>query len=301
MHDRHNGRISATRDFTTIWDSAYFQADYIYNDYVKFVGGFQLNKPENLDHDISPRLGAIFTFDKNWGAKLLYGKVFRASYGGETGLDIPGFIVGNKELESEKINTFDAQISYNTEKSFAALTFYHSMMNDVVGLGRADDGRITYVNGGSNEYSGIEFEGKTIISNELEMVGSMSYQIGEELHNNNKNLGMIPRFMAKLGGSYKNDEGYSLSLFNSYYGDVVDNGVRNGANPESDSHNILTANAIFDLNNIFALKDLPSTIFTLYGKNLLDEKVYFPDVTNAVNTIPHISGRAFYGAITIKF
>ena len=43
----------------------------------------QMNKPEDIKNDFSPRLGAILNFNNHWGAKLLYGEAFRSGNGTE--------------------------------------------------------------------------------------------------------------------------------------------------------------------------------------------------------------------------
>jgi len=52
-------------------------------DWLKLVAGMQMNKPEDIKNDFSPRLGAILNFNNHWGAKLLYGEAFRSGNGTE--------------------------------------------------------------------------------------------------------------------------------------------------------------------------------------------------------------------------
>ena len=284
-------------------ESLYLQANYTPLDWLKLVGGFQWNKPEGIDSDISPRIGAITNFRNTWGAKLLYGEAYRAAFGAESFIDIPG-LKGNSKLKPERIATFDAQIFYRTARHFAAFTYYNSKVSD--SHARAFRGGVnTYVNAGEVDFQGLEFESNARFAKELRLFGSISYQINED-DKGQKDVMFSPNFMAKIGVSYEADRGYTVSLFNSHFGEAskfekLGFGTVE-VNPAADSYNLLTANVTFDIPKLLSKTNMREATLSLYADNLLDEDVNFPEFNRKiVNTIPHHSGRAVYGMVSIKF
>ena len=60
-------------------------------------------------------------------------------------------------------------------------------------------------------------------------------------------------------------------------------------------------NINIDLQEVSGLESMPDATLSIYGDNLLDEDVYFPELArNNLNTIPIRSGRAAYMKLSIK-
>ncbi|MEC7702227.1 MAG: hypothetical protein VYC19_05685 [Pseudomonadota bacterium] len=97
------------------------------------------------------------------------------------------------------------------------------------------------------------------------------------------------------------DKGYLVGVHASHFGDagkVSDNIV----NTEADAYTFVSANFEMDVNKIFDIRNLPQMTFTLYGENLLDEDIYFPEHNRrTVNTFPLAGGRAVYGTLKVSF
>jgi len=107
--------------------SAYVQADYKWK-WVKFILGSQVNKVENLDANISPRIGAIANVNDNWGIKALYSSAFRNAYAIESHVNHPSFS-GNTNLNPELISTAEAQVFYQNEKIQTSLSYFDSHLS----------------------------------------------------------------------------------------------------------------------------------------------------------------------------
>ena len=111
--------------------------------------------------------------------------------------------------------------------------------------------------------------------------------------------------MAKSGFSY-DANGYLASLFISYFGEPTQsvelNPAVNNANPKAESYTLLTANIAFDLGLVLNNTNYADLTFSIYGDNLLDERVYSPEISRLiVNSIPSHNGRGFYATLTYSF
>lgn len=312
IYDERSGRLKvgdfATYDETI--NSAYLQMDYKPVDWLKLIGGFQLNKTEALEKaELSPRAGAIVSFSDECGVKLLYGEAFKTPTASETRLSIPA-IIGNPDLKPETIETTDLQFFYNGGTASAALTGYVSTLKDSIRTGPNPNAPpfATFLNSASEvEYKGLEFEGKMVLSQHFDIMGSITYQYGEEDGGFENDVGLAPRFMAKIGGSYTSGNGITIGVFDNYVDDVLkyreDIGAAPRLNPEVKSTHLVSANINMDLNRLFDLPDsTPNTTFTVYGDNLLDEDIYVPELAGFTNTVPSpYGGRAVYAKITMEF
>lgn len=290
------------------WFTMYGQAQYQATDWLKLIGGVQMNNPESVDVDFSPRAGAIIDFTPRIGMKLLYGEAFRSPYGAETSINIPGIIVGNPQMKPEKIQTSEAQLFYQDNGLYLASTYYHSIQTDALGNGKNGNGDETFINRPEEvEYHGIELEGKYRLNDAWQLEGSLSYQKGFDEETDDKDVGLIPHFMTKWGASYApQDAGYLFGVYASHFGKAgkVENTNSSTAlvNPEADAYTYVSANMEFDINYLFNLNNMPDMSFTLYGENLLDEDIYFPEHnTRSINTFPLAGGRAVYGTFKVSF
>ena len=304
-YEIHDGKLNGGGKFVdTEWFSGYGQASYKLFQPLTLVAGFQWNKPSGVEGDFSPRLSALYRINNDWGIKLLYGKAFRTAYASERALDL-GFLIGNPSLKPERIETTEAQLYYNSKGNFAALTFYHSEMEDIVTRQTISGGAFQFVNSGEIDFNGIELEGKTNINNQLSLNGSVSWQENEDQLGANDTT-FTPNWIGKLGVSYKPNTKYQFSLFDSYFGNPTQvseiNQTVSEVNRKPEDYHLLTANAIFNLNALLNLKTSSDYKFSLFIDNLLDENIDFPEFNRKnVNSLQIHSGRAAYGQLQIQF
>lgn len=280
--------------------STYLQGDYSPLDFLKLIGGVQVNKQQGLDYNFSPRGGAILSFNPNTGIKLLYGQAYRSATGAEqlpTAVSPPSF-----GLRPEINATFDAQLFYSSPKYYTALTYYRTRLTDAI-VTIPDPLGIKSVNAGWIEYQGIELEGKAAITSQLDLTGSVSHQFNKD-DTGNTEIGRVPQFMIKTGAAYNWEKGYSLGLHNNHYSDA---GRISGArllNPPADGYDFLTLKASMNVRKVAGISSVPDMMFNLYGDNLLkNDLVYFPvlGAGTALNTLPILPGRAFYGSVSIRY
>jgi outer membrane receptor for ferrienterochelin and colicin len=301
LQESNARRTSAGKDVYIA--SGYFQIDYKPVDWLKLIAGTQYNKPESVSGNFSNRFAAIFNFNKNWGAKLLYGEAFRNSSRVERFISVPGVVLGDPGLNPETIETIDVQLSYKNKGHSLSATYFHSQQDNLITRTGASPQQI--VNSGSIEYDGFELEGKYNIGHGFHFIGNLSYQTNEK-NDGSENVTYSPDWMFKTGVSYESDRGYQLSIFNSYFAKST---LQNhqvttvtATNPDADGYNLLTANLRANLGEVVQHSALSNITFSLYGDNLLDEDIYFPSISRtAVNSIPHHVGRGFYATIEIDF
>lgn len=280
--------------------SAYTQIDYMLSPKQKLIAGIQLNKPEDTQRDLSKRAGFIQGFGDSWWLKLLYSEAYRSPNLQEAKINAPT-LLGNPLLNPEKVETYDAQLIYQTQKQYFALALYDTMLNNLIV--RVSGTPTTFTNQGNVHFQGIEIEGRVEVDEDFSILGNFSYQINKT-NSGTKDSTFAPNVMAKLGGSYSGIHGMNIAIFNSYIGHSHDQSVANSAlNPEPDAYNLLTANVSADTAQIWGVGKRGRSVLSLYLDNLLDEEVYTPNLnyTNGTNTIPHHWGPSANLTYTYKF
>jgi outer membrane receptor for ferrienterochelin and colicins len=281
--------------------SFYAQGDYKFNKLVKLVAGTQWNKSSYGFSDWISRFGAIITLSDNWGVKLLRGEAFRAPTTLETDLYDPGILVGNSNLQPEKITTYDAQIFYNTEKTFLAFTYFRSTIDGTIVYDTAAVPTMSYKNGGKHRFNGIELEGKYFCTPGLQLLASFMHQSNEAQADVNPTV--VPRNMFKLGTAYSWQWG-TAALSYLFFGKPPQVNLPSTlvANPKPQALHLVNLNIDFDLYKWTGLKK-GSSIFTFRVENLFNQKVYVPTLaySGSPNSFPYGPGTTFYGGVTFNF
>jgi len=303
VHEQQDGVVSQTINYSTSWSSLYAQMDYAPGNTSKLTAGVQWNKPEGVDPALSPRLAFVSNFSDDWGTKLLYAEAYRSAYATERFV-ISNTINGTPDLKPERIATMELQLFYHTTRNYAALTYFHSDILDVITREPTGGGKFSFVNSGKMTFDGIELEGTSTLTERLSLTGSVTYQQNED-DAGVKNSNLAPNLMAKLGFSYENPAGYSLGIFNTYFSKPKDikeiKPTVNVVNPPAEAYNLLTANIKFNLFKIWGWSKQSDPTITFYIDNLLDEDIYYPEINRKnINSIPIYSGRAIYGILTVK-
>ncbi len=299
IYQRINGTLnSGATNYSNDRFNFYMQMDYSPWDFLKLIGGFQVNKPEGVDFNVSPRFGAIANINKNLGVKLLFGQAFRSAFAAEQAINI-SVLKGNPELNPETIETFDAQIFYTSTKFYTALTYYQSNQQDTIIRVRGSDGIQRFFNSGEIDYEGIEWEGKIQLPMNLEFTGSLTYQTNEDA-DRVQDVGLVPNFMTKQGMSYSSQK-YTLGLFHSYFGDAGRFQSIPERNPPAEAYHLLTFRGSMRLNPWLPTNS-PDVSANLFIDNLLDENINFVAVNSTTtNTFPLHRGLSLFGTLTIKY
>lgn len=281
--------------------SAYAQGDYKIGESVKFIAGTQWNESSQGHSDFVSRYGVILTPFERWGLKLLRGEAFRAPVTLESDLYDPPILVGNDDLKPEMVTTYDAQLFYQDKKTYAAVTYFNSTIEDLI-IYNTSVSPMSYMNGGEQKFDGVEFETKRFLTSHWHLLGSFMYQ-------NNKadagiNPSVVPEKMAKLGAAYTWQDG-SASIFYSYFGtppQINIPGVTLVVNDKPEAMNLLNMNVQMDVSKWMGFKKKRS-ILTLRAENILNEEINVPTFayTGSPNSFPYGPGMTFYTGMTIHF
>jgi outer membrane receptor for ferrienterochelin and colicin len=248
----------------------------------------------------------------------LYGQAFRAASAFERYSYSPRSVYGNPLLTPEKITTYEAQVSYATKRIDVSVTLFRNEDNNKISRMNVKDtlrfegSKVPfaqkYVNAGYINTNGIEVEGKTKINDYVSLLGSVTYQTSKN-DAGQENYDCTPMLMAKIGVLFNYQKKASLGVYNSYFGEPGDyyllspkgDILTKMANPSAKAYNNLSANASFNITNTFKLK-IPQISLTCYASNLLDEKIYYPEVVRRnINTLPGRPGREIMGGILLSF
>ncbi len=300
--DQRDGSLLSGLTYDSYIASTYGQLGYRPFDWIKLIGGFQYNKPEETSGKLSTRFSILANISKEWGLKLLYGEAFRSPTPFERNVNAPPILVGDPSLKPETIKTIDTQIYYQADNIYFATTYFHSVQKDLITRSGTPS---TFVNFGKVTYHGIELEGEWTLNNRWSFIGNLSYQTNKDMTGAH-DVAISPSWMAKGGVSYDSGHGYQFSIFNSFFGKPtsisdISTGVAE-VNPDADSYNLLTANLQINLGEVFDRNSLSNISLSIYADNMLDEDIFYPSINRkAVNTIPHHAGRNFHGTIRIDY
>ena len=293
-------------DYAKSWYSGYTQMSYKPIEDLNLIAGAQINKVEGVDANFAPRLGVIYHVNNKLGVKALYGEAFRAPFAVETSVDAAGFL-GNPDLRPETLKSIDAQVFYSDKGLELSATFFTNRKEDNITRNVTQTGEIIYTNANEIKSSGFEFEGKYLVNKNWYFTGSFSTQQNEIDFSGTKieDYSLMPNNIFKLGVNYQHPKGISAGFFNTTVSDFGDLTEINGLpqrNEVPKGFSLLSGKVSMDINKLFDLGMKQKLILDLYGTNLLDEDVYYPDFVNRlINSFPGRSGRAFYGSITVRF
>jgi outer membrane receptor protein involved in Fe transport len=294
-------RIAGTEEYTAViphqiaaqgtrpGGAFYAQIDHQLRHDLKLIGGFQSNKIGDISLNTVPRGGAVWSPSSWMSIKALYGQAFRAPALDELHLNRPG-IVGNPNLQPEKVGTFDLGIGFQGGRVRAGVDYFHSKQTD--SIVSVSGKPIHYVNLGELTFNGAELEGKYYFKKDFFLEGSMLYQTNVD-GNGRSDVTPIPNIGFKAGGSYQDRRGLSVSLFEVSDGTI--DGYSNSVNPVQGWHNILNGDLRYDLGKALHLSDRTGVSFLVHANNLTDFRVWLPSWGfTSVDEIPVEQGRVVY-------
>ena len=141
-----------------------------------------------------------------------------------------------------------------------------------------------YINKGTYQSSGFEFDGRASLSENLSVVAGASIITGED-NKGAKDIYGTPKTMVKFGVS-GNFDPVDFGIYDSYFGDlpsilVYDTKgklLTKTVNPEAKAYHFVTANFGLNLKKLFNTASFPNIKFNLYVTNLFNSEIYYPEV-----------------------
>ena len=210
-------------------------------------------------------------------------------------------LIGNKDLEPEKIETYDAQIFYHDEKTFGAITYFNSEVENLIirSTNPTPPPPRTFTNGGKQRFQGIELEAKRFLTSRWHVLGSFMHQDNEQ--SSDIDYSVVPEDMFKFGTAYTWEWG-SAALFYTFFSQPPRLATEVVVNPEPDALNLFSLNVRIDPSRWL---DIPEgrAILTFKVENLFNEDIYVPEFQRGgnPNSLPDGPGRTLYAGLMMHF
>jgi len=280
----------------------YSQLDYTPNPNTQWTIGGQVVKNPNQDWKFIPRLGVVHHFTKSYGGKLLFSEAYRAASPVERDIQLP-VVYGNPLLAPETVQTLDAQLFYQHAELQASLTYFYTRQRDLIVRRPIAPNSIAqyHFNQDQVNISGLELETRFTPLKGWYVTGSLTYQKNENKAGK-EDVTLAPNWLAKLGISYQFSSGATFSAFDSYVGAAPEVPTSLPLNPHPDAHHLITVTMQYPFGQWLGLKKSQDILLNAYLYNVLDEKIYAPEVnTRSVNSIPSRSGRSVHLGFQYQF
>ncbi len=233
---------------------------------------------------LNPRLGAAWTVNTDNIIKLMYGEAFRAPTFAELHNKNNPALVGNPDLDPERVKTLELNIQNSSIDNLeASLTIFKSFIDDIITTAGN-----TYINQGKTTTRGLEAELKQTLRRGSYIVANYTFQ-NPKSEGTSQDLENISKHEGYLALNYR------INTYLNLYTDAKYTGkqTRNSTDSRDEVDSFITSNATLLAKNLI-LKDLQMK-FSVY--NLFNEKSYD---ANSPYDYP-IAGRSYMAELTYKF
>ncbi len=133
---------------------------------------------------INPRLALVWTLNSNFSTKLLYGHAFRAPTLNQVYATNNPMLMGNRDLDPEKIETGEIGFDYHPSTDFRAMLnlFIYEITDGIDYIPQEVNGQSIFAaqNTGSQKGYGSEFEVKWNPRMDLNITANYAYQKAED-------------------------------------------------------------------------------------------------------------------------
>ena len=266
----------------------YVQLEHKLSAKLKLIGGVQANKIGKIAMNAVPRGGVIWNPSSHVTAKVLYGGAYNAPSLDETLLNHPG-LKGNPDLTPEKVGTFDAQVSYQSNLFEASIDYFYSRQTDLIIQNGAVFPAVYYNDPVPLHFQGGEAEGKYYMTRNWFLLGSFLY-VNNDSGTGAKDLSPSPSFVNKGGMGYMSLSGVAFSAFDAYQSQI--DGFTAALNPGASSFHSVSAHARYDLSKRWLKNDARGFALFVNADDLTNTPVWLPALgSGTANTIPVNRGR----------
>jgi len=251
----------------------------------------------------NPRVALVWSTSQNLTTKLLYGKAFRAPSFAETkNINNPS-LLGNPDLDPEKITSYELAFDYKpTYDSKLNLNIFYYDWDDII-LYTADTDTDTDVgitprtaqNEGKQKAHGVELEGSLKISESLEVYGNYAWTDAEDKENNS-DAANFPTKQLYLRADWLPIPDWKLN--------VQANWIMDRDRAAIDARSDIDDYVLVDSTLRFTPSG-KSWEVALIVKNIFDEDAFEPSPAgNPITLIPNdlpLAGRTIFGEVRYRF
>ena len=260
----------------------YAQIDHRLTGQLKVVGGVQSNKIGPLHLSTVPRAGLVWSPSGRIHFKALYGRAFRAPSINETTLVHPD-VQGNPALAPERVGTFDAGITYQSNRFLAGINFFDSRTTGIIAVDSTLN-PVRYANGAGVHLRGGEFETKWYASERWFVFATLVYSNSYPVRLPS------PRWTVSHGVSYQARKSFTLTASDVYRSA---SSSQAGVNPLASPYHLVNAHARLALAPILGSWARNLALFA-HGVNLGNREIWLPAFGNASFTVPFERRRTLY-------
>ena len=187
-------RRSATRQ---IW-ALYLQDEWNITNDIDLTVGVRHDHFTRFEGTTNPRFGLIWRFMEDAHLKLLFATAFRAPNFFELFTANNPVLLGDPNLDPEKINTFEIGLGYNFSKHIRGnINYFYNRIRDRIVRAPVRTGH-QIENSGGARIQGIEAEFKADFGNDNYLFANYTFQDAEETRNRNR-LPDVPVHSANIG------------------------------------------------------------------------------------------------------
>lgn len=275
-------------DITRRIFSVYLQDAYDVTDTLNITLGVRHDQYNDFGDATSPRVGLTWSFIENASLKLLYGEAFRApSFYEMFQIDI-----GNKDLDPERIRTYELGLSYQYNKYVtSSINYFYNDIKDLISINRTapPPAPHIYENLTNAHVQGVEVETRVDISKGNYVF--MNYTFKNQEDSNGHELPLVAKHTGNFGVNvhYWKYINTNLSTFVSGTRSRIDTDTRN------DSPAYALVNLSFLGKEFFRTMEVQGTVF-----NVLDKDYSDPGPTRIPDDLPR-PGRTFYVGLSYQF
>ncbi|WP_455218342.1 TonB-dependent receptor plug domain-containing protein, partial [Kaarinaea lacus] len=240
------------------------QDQFSLTDKLTMTAGLRFDTYDDVGNAFSPRLAAVYRLKEHQTVKVQYSSAFRPPTFVETSTQNNPVVVGNPDLESEYIRTYELGYIYNNEINKVRATVFYADLHDLIVV---DSSSNAYANQGEVHSKGVELEYVRNFGQKFRIDANAAYvkpwnkSAGEELAD-------VASTTANVGLLYRISHDYSLTGQYRYVGERR----REDIDPRDNLESYQVVDITFSASN-FLSKGL-----TVRGgvKNLFDADVVYP-------------------------
>jgi iron complex outermembrane receptor protein len=187
-------RRTATRQ---IW-ALYIQDEWNITKDIDLTVGVRHDRFTRFEGTTNPRVGLVWRFIEDAHLKLLFATAFRAPNFFELFTANNPVLLGDPNLDPEKINTFEIGLGYNFSKHIRGnINYFYNRIRDRIVRAPVRTGRQIQNSGGAR-IQGIEAEFKADFGNDNYVFANYTFQDAEETRNRNR-LPDVPVHNGNIG------------------------------------------------------------------------------------------------------
>jgi outer membrane receptor for ferrienterochelin and colicin len=176
------------------------------------------------DHELSgtqlsPRLGAIYSYDDKQTFKALYSTGYNSPNPLQTNINLPGNVVGDPKLKAEIVSSLDLVYSYSESHLLFVANIYKMKAKDFI-IRRYSDplASVSFFNEGFYSREGAELDFQ-IVYDDLKIFANMAYvKQGNSVINHDPDAFRVAKHTFSSGLSYNITEQHSVGTNISFIG-----------------------------------------------------------------------------------